>query len=335
MVFCTATQPYLDDLWSKNIKPVEIIPDTERLYTALSHRVRVKDAGKLTDSELIERLMAYNQVLCIVNTRKHAKKLYELMPYSEGNYHLSASMSPVHRSQKIEEIRKRLQRGEICRVVSTQLIEAGVDIDFPAVYRAIAGIDSIAQAAGRCNREGKRKGGEVWAFRPEQGVPDGWFLRMANLGEKILREHDDPLSPQAIKHFFGLRFDLEGELLDKHMILKKIEQSSKQLRFPFREIAQEFKFIEDFTTPIVIACREDGCRQLMKKAEYSETPGAFARKLQKYTVSIMPWDAADYEKAGMIRKVAGLFNVLEDEQMYDENLGVLPVNKADSRVFVF
>jgi CRISPR-associated endonuclease/helicase Cas3 len=228
-----------------------------------------------------------------------------------------------------------LQRGESCRVISTQLIEAGVDIDFPAVYRAIAGIDSIAQAAGRCNREGKRRQGEVWVFRPEQGVPDGWFLRMANLGEKILREHIDPLSSQAIKQFFGLRFDLEKEELDKHKIIKRFEESSKQLRFPFREIAEEFRFIEEIAVPIVVACRDDDCREVLRAAEYSESPGRFTRSLQKYTVSIMPWEIQAYEKAGVIRKVAGLFNVLEDEQIYDENLGILPIGSVDSRVFVY
>jgi len=335
VVFCTATQPNLDNLLSEYIKPVEIISDAARLYAAFSHRVQVKDAGALTDAELVERLAAFEQVLCIVNTRKHAKTLYELMTESEGNYHLSACMSPTHRSQKIKEIRERLQRGERCRVISTQLIEAGVDIDFPAVYRSIAGIDSIAQAAGRCNREGKRREGEVWVFRPEQGVPDGWFLRMANLGEKILREQDDPLSPQAIKQFFGLRFDLEKEELDKHKIIRRFEESSRQLRFPFREIAEEFKFIEEIAVPIVIACRDDGCREVLRAVEYSEAPGAFARKLQKYTVSIMPWEMAAYEKAGVIRKVAGLFNVLEDEQIYNENLGIIPIGSSDNRVFVF
>jgi len=335
VIFCTATQPNLDNLWGEYTKPVEIISDAARLYTAFSHRVQVKDAGALTDVELVEKLATHDQVLCVVNTRKHARTLYELMPESEGNYHLSACMSPTHRSKKIKEIRECLQKGERCRVISTQLIEAGVDIDFPAVYRAIAGIDSIAQAAGRCNREGKRREGEVWVFRPEQGVPDGWFLRMANLGEKILREQDDPLSPQAIKQFFGLRFDLEKEELDKHRIIRRFEESSKQLRFPFRKIAEEFKFIEEIAVPIVIACRDDGCREVVRAVEYSEAPGAFARKLQKYTVSIMPWEMAAYEKAGTIRKVADFFNVLEDEQIYDENLGILPIGSVDSRVFVY
>lgn len=334
VVLCTATQPNLDSLWGEGIKPLEIIPDADRLYEVLGKRIEVKDAGVQTDKELSEKLNAHKQVLCVVNTRKHARKLFELLDETEGNYHLSACMSPIHRSQKIKEIRERVAMGEQCRVISTQLIEAGVDLDFPIVFRSIAGIDSIAQAAGRCNREGKSGKGEVWFFRPEQGVPDGWFLRMAALGEKVLREYEDPLSPQAIKRFFELRFDLEGEDLDKYRFIRRFEETAKQLRFPFKEVAEEFKFIEEQTVPIVIAI-DDECINLLRKAEYSQSPGQFARKLQKYTVNIMPWELQAYEKAGLVHKLAGLFNVLEDDYYYDQNLGLLPLGSVDNRVMIY
>lgn len=335
IVLCTATQPNLENLWSKGINPLEIIPDAERLYDVLSKRVKVRDAGSLTDDELAERLLVLNQVLCVVNTRKHAKNLYKLLPEAKGNYHLSACMSPTHRSDQIRAIRQRLERGEQCRVISTQLIEAGVDVDFPTVYRASAGIDSIAQAAGRCNREGKRNEGEVWVFKPEQGVPDGWFLRMANLGDKVLREYDDPMSPQAIKQFFEFRFSLDREQLDQHNILRRFEETAKQLRFPFKEVAEEFKFIDDVTVPLVIACRDDGCSDILRKVEYSKFPARFARSLQKHTISVMPWEMQAYDKAGLVSKVAGLFNVLEDEYYYDENLGLLPIGNVDTRLLVY
>ncbi len=335
VVFCTATQPYLEKLWSKELKAREIIPDAERLYEVLSKRVTVKSAGILTDQQLVERLAAQKQVLCIVNTRKHARNLYKLLPEAEGNYHLSAYMYPKHRSNKIAEIRQRLEEGKVCRVISTQLIEAGVDVDFPAVYRAIAGIDAIAQAAGRCNREGGDLG-EVWVFIPEQGVPEGWFQRMAALGEKVLREYDDPLLPQAIKSFFELRFDLAGEQLDELGILKDFEECAHELLFPFRDIAEKFRFIDNVLVPVVIAT-EDECKDILTEAAYSEAPGAFARRLQKYTVGINPWEAIAYEneKAGIIRKIAGLFNVIEEVQYYDDNLGLLPLNNSETEVYVF
>jgi len=333
VVFCTATQPNLEKLWTKELHPVEIIPDAERLYEVLSKRVSVKSAGILKDEELVERLAAQDQALCIVNTRKHARSLYKLLPEGNGNYHLSAYMYPEHRSRKIAEIRQRLKEGKVCRVISTQLIEAGVDVDFPVVYRAIAGIDAIAQAAGRCNREGKREQGEVWVFFPEQGVPEGWFQRMATLGEKVLREYDDPLLPQAIKSFFTLRFDLAGEKLDELGIMKDFEECARELLFPFRGVAEKFRFIDNILVPVVIAI-DDECRDILGRAAFSTTPGAFARRLQKYTVGINPWEAEAYEKLGSIRKVAGLFNVMEEVQNYDGNLGLLPVKNLEEDIYV-
>jgi CRISPR-associated endonuclease/helicase Cas3 len=333
VVFCTATQPHLEKMWSKELRPIEIIPDAERLYEVLSKRVTVKSAGILTDQELVERLAVQKQVLCIVNTRKHARTLYELLPEAEGNYHLSAYMYPEHRSRKIAEIRQRLKEGKVCRVISTQLIEAGVDVDFPVVYRAIAGIDAIAQAAGRCNREGIGGQGEVWVFIPEQGVPEGWFQRMAALGERVLREYDDPLLPQAIKSFFELRFDLAGDQLDELGILKDFEECARELLFPFRDVAEKFRFIDDVSVSVVIAT-DNECKNILEKASYSDNPRAFARRLQKYTVGISPWEATAYEKTGSIRKVAGLFNVMEEVQNYDDNLGLLPLKSVEEEIYV-
>ena len=103
--------------------------------------------------ELAEDLLTHDRVLCIVSDRKSCRELYKLMP--QGSYHLSALMCGSHRSQVIAEIKQKLINNEVVRVISTQLVEAGVDVDFPIVYRALAGLDSIVQAAGRCNRKGR------------------------------------------------------------------------------------------------------------------------------------------------------------------------------------
>ena len=135
----------------------EIISDPERLYKNF-RRVEInylsKKQQKTTDKELIKKILGFKQVLCVVNTRCHARELYEQIDDKDGLYHLSALMCPIHRSEIIQKIKDDLKSNKKCRVVSTQLIEAGVDIDFPVVFRSIAGIDSIAQSAGRCNREG-------------------------------------------------------------------------------------------------------------------------------------------------------------------------------------
>ena len=158
IVLCTATQPALSttETFHDGLDNVhEIISDQSRLYQSLS-RVHTHNIGNISNDELSGRLLEERQVLCIVNTRKHARLIFELCRKreSEGFYHLSASMCPAHRTSVLSKIRSILANGKPCRAVSTQLVEAGVDIDFPAVYRASSGIDSIAQAAGRCNREG-------------------------------------------------------------------------------------------------------------------------------------------------------------------------------------
>ncbi|MEW6202981.1 MAG: CRISPR-associated helicase Cas3', partial [bacterium] len=185
IILCTATQPALskNEEFKSGLENVrEIISNPVDLYNQFK-RVQIsclsKNQGKTTDAELAKMILEHKQVLCVVNTRRHARELYEKMEDKEGLYHLSALMCPVHRSEIIQEIKLALKNNEKCRVVSTQLIEAGVDIDFPVVFRSFAGIDSIAQSAGRCNREGKLQAGKVYIFYPEQDLPIGYLRQGA------------------------------------------------------------------------------------------------------------------------------------------------------------
>ena len=168
-VLCTATQPAVQwrDDFRIGLEDVrEIIPDPPRLYANLK-RVAVEYLDKLTDAALAERIVEHDQVLCIVNTRRHARMLYEAIgERSEQHFHLSALMCPQHRTEVLTRIKDQLAARQTCRVISTQLIECGVDIDFPIVYRSLAGVDSIAQAAGRCNRNGAQTKGQ-----PSSSVP--------------------------------------------------------------------------------------------------------------------------------------------------------------------
>ena len=173
-VLCTATQPALSDLFGQfcpGLKIHELCPGVSQAFRNF-RRVTYRDGGRLSDTALAEALNQERQVLCIVNTRKAAQKVYNLLP-REGSFHLSTLMYPAHRKEVIGIIRQRLEDGLTCRVVSTSLIEAGVDVDFPAVYRELAGLDSIAQAAGRCNREGKRSADSslVTYFQSENPIP--------------------------------------------------------------------------------------------------------------------------------------------------------------------
>ena len=164
-ILCTATQPALNPLL-KDFLPgkdyEELCPDT-LFENPVFTRVIYKYIGKQSDDSVVQMLKKSKQVLCIVNTRKQAQEIFKKLP-EEGRFHLSTTMMAEHRITTIERIRKCLSKGQVCRVVSTSLIEAGVDIDFPMVLRELSGIDSILQAGGRCNREGKRDKEESYVY---------------------------------------------------------------------------------------------------------------------------------------------------------------------------
>jgi CRISPR-associated endonuclease/helicase Cas3 len=323
IVLCTATQPAIKSYLPSHLTAIELAPDPPRLYEALK-RVRVRKLGNLDDEALANRIAEHEQVLCIVNTRSHAAKLYRTVGEREveGVYHLSARMYPEHRSRKLREIRAALSAGELCRVVSTQLIEAGVDVDFPVVYRAMAGVDSIAQAAGRCNREGKLDSGEVYVYRPEQhGQPRGWLRETAAVAEMVMRTHDDPLSLDAVELYFTRLYDVEGERLDAKGIVRNLEENAKQLGFPFRWVDREFRIIEHEMIPIIIPLDPE-CDELVKQARWGGPSTGLSRAFQPYTVQVYHHEYITLAKNGVLEMVAGQYLVLRDLSIYKEDIGL-------------
>lgn len=211
-VVCTATQPVFEK--QKNFPQFsglsegsvrEIIKDVSGLYKNLK-RVEVilpkENSEPAAWNDLAAELSGLEQVLCIVSDRKSCRELYAPMP--KGTYHLSALMCAQHRSDVIAEIKDKLSKGESIWVISTQLVEAGVDIDFPVVYRAMAGLDSIAQAAGRCNREGKLnaegKLGKVVVFNAPRRAPVGTLRKATETAERLCKQGLD----NPIKRYFAL-----------------------------------------------------------------------------------------------------------------------------------
>ena len=298
VVFCTATQPALGkkDGFNGGFEDVrELAPDPRRLYTALK-RTRVEHRGQLKDSELAERLSESAQVLCIVNTRRHARELFLSLREAAGACHLTTLMCARHRRERLQGVRQRLKLGSPVRLIATSLVEAGVDLDFPVVWRAEAGLESIIQAAGRCNREGRASMGRVFVFTPAEGPgrkPPPEIAQFADAARSVMRIHaDDPMSLDAVKRYFRELYWQKGEeQLDAKRILRSCRERTSSLDFPFETIADEFRIIENTMAPLIVPWRgenddDDTPERLIYDLDKVERPGSVARKLQPFIVQV-------------------------------------------------
>ncbi|NMA66109.1 MAG: CRISPR-associated helicase Cas3' [Clostridiaceae bacterium] len=323
IVLSTATQPELAKFLK--IPIVEIIEQAELLYEKF-RRVEVHNIGSYNDEQLASEILQKKQALCIVNSRKHAQLLYENIKGSLEAFHLSARMCPVHRTIKLNIIRERLSNRQPCKVISTQLIEAGVDIDFPIVYRSLTGIDSIAQAAGRCNREGLIKYGQVYVFKSTEkhGKTQGWLNRTAEVAEMVMKDQIDILSLEAVKSYFKILYDIEGDGLDQKGILKSFQELDYDLSFPFAEVAEKFKIIENTMVSIIIPY-DDRCMELLERIKYDPYPLSLQRDLQPYTVSVYQYEFMELLQARVIESLYGVFHILSDMTYYDDDVGLLMI----------
>lgn len=324
-VLCSATQPSLKDKFPKEISTTEICENTESLYQFF-RRTKVVNRGKMEVSQIVQEMNNCNQVLCIVNNKKHAVEIYSKL-IVEGAFHLSTRMCPKHRKKVLKEIKQRLEQGLPCKVVSTQLIEAGVDVDFPVVYRAMAGIDSIVQAAGRCNREGKLEVGIVNIFEPEsiftKNMPNT-IKRPIKVAENIIKRFEDIFSPQAIKAYFEELYIFEGEEgLDVNNIYKKLEKGSEgcNFNFNFRQVASSFKLIDENTIPIIIEI-DDSSKELINKLRYIDECKSVLRALQPYTVNVYENEFEKMQGANKIEVINDGIYILRDINMYRKDTGL-------------
>jgi len=348
IVLCTATQPAFkeEDGFKGGLKNVRELAESEdrvtlnpkKLYEDF-RRVSVSHIGELNDAEIIKKLQENEQILCIVNTRKQAQLLYQGIAYLEGSFHLSTYMYAVHRKAVLEKIRTSLKEKQPCRVVSTSLIEAGVDVDFPCVMRSDAGLDSIAQAAGRCNREGKnvKEESHVWIFTAKDHVsPPELKIYADKMKEtlSIAEFNSDPLGLSAIQDYFS-RVYWQQEIgqfsqLDKHSILKTLQDSNIK-NLPFDWMAQKFKMICSTMKTVIVpydSLAIDAIEALENLPEW-ESVGQLARKLQIYTISVPQHLASELIKTRALQYVqpqrfGEQFLVLESGNMYEKNIGFNP-----------
>ena len=332
IVMCTATQPAVqaENGFYRGFENVrEIAPEPETLFAQL-RRTTVQHIGTQTDADLLAKLAEHPQMLVIVNNRRHARSLYDQAKHLDGTFHLTTLMCAKHRSQKLDEIRGRLKNGESCRVIATSLIEAGVDVDFPLVMRAEAGLDSVAQAAGRCNREGKRpsENSFVWIFAPEEQwkAPPELATQAAVMRLTADSFSDDLLSTQAVAAYFAELYQLKGSELDNKKILKMHNDTGQSLDFPFQTVADKFRMIESHMQPLIIPF--DGeAENLISSLHQADHIGGLLRKLQPYTVQIPEKALAALYKAGRIEPIneknfGKQFYTLIGLDLYDDVAGL-------------
>mgnify|MGYP000714901802 FL=1 len=316
LVLCTATQPSLGDLlrtYAPEHTVTELCPQTEEVYDRF-RRVTFRQAGILEDEALAERLGEYKQVLCVVNSRKAAQQIFDRLP-QEGSFHLSTLMIPAQRQTILEEIRRRLKDGEPCRVVSTSLIEAGVDVDFPTVYRELAGLDSILQAAGRCNREGKRPAEEsiVTIFERTE-LPPLLFRTAVGATRYALEDGRDPAAQETMQRYFHELRALSGETLDKYGIVKAFEDGISGCAMPFRTVAEKFHFIDENTSTVYVPIGDGAA--LIEQLKEGECSKGLYRKLGRYAVSV-------YDRHFKALYAAGALLTAQDVPALDEDSAIL------------
>ena len=330
-VLCTATQPAINfsDKFTAGLKNVrEIIRDVPNLFKQLK-RTEEFYTGNLSEQDVAAKLLENKQVLCIVNSRQQALDVFDAMPDTSENIHLSALMTPQHRTQKLKEIRQRLDSRQPCRVISTQLIEAGVDVDFPCVYRAVAGIDSIAQAAGRCNRNGKsRTPLRVYVFDFSDGVGCSYFRHAAQSAEKLFEPFAGRLTdPQCVQEYFDDYYWKNSQRMDADGIVESC-RPSQDGNIQFKDLAK-FQMIESATVPIIIALEGEAIK-LVDALTFAEHKGGILRKLQQYAVQVYPYQFDDL-KSWCENPVDGVW-VLHTDELYSEKTG-LKCNPPEGTAF--
>lgn len=331
VVLCTATQPYIDQFFTKEKKPREIISRPVKLYEECK-RVDVKYLNNISDEQLSQRLQENEKALCVVNTKKHAHLLYEKVSKicGEGIYHLSTHMYPEHRKDVLEKIRKRLKTEKKCIVISTSLIEAGVDISFPYVYRSLTGIDSIVQAAGRCNREGEsadeygnKANGKVYVFESSesQAMPKGWMSYTASIGKEILSRFEDPISLDAIEEYFKQLFSRDSTVLDKKEIFE--EYNRNLLHYNFKELSEKLSLIDSPTHPIIIQNKIEA-QKWVKELQFAQYPLSIVRKLQKYMVNVYSYELNKLiNDKSVVLVQDGLYVLDDDDSLYSDTEGLI------------
>lgn len=336
-------------------KNAEIVPDlvkTVDAFKRVSIINKVEKGGWSLEkiASFTEEVMAeHESLLIILNTKSDVRKLYQML--NELNlaevYHLSTSMCPAHRTKKLDKIRKKLGEEKII-CVSTQLIEAGVDISFESVIRSQAGLDSIAQAAGRCNRNGEREEGNVYIIRSaEENLSKLPEIRIGGevLDNYILKDEkfaNNYLSPQAIETYFryfdaeagreikivppSLDYPLICHLNGRHPNAQKGGTISKGM---FKTVERYFEAIESPTTSVIVPYGEgEEIIALLNQDLDMKEFNNIMKKAQQYSVNLFDYDMQNLSQYNLLAPLYDNSIYCLTEQAYDENFGVTTTGEA-------
>lgn len=339
-LFTTASQPVLSGL-IEGCNPnanfhglddvIELIPPSAKLHEKLRRvRLDIDDAPRTYD-EIAKALSQHDRVLCIVNTRRDAKEVYKRLPKEGLTLHLSRMMCPDHVSETIKQITEALddEANKVVRVVATQLVEAGVDIDFPVVYRQEAGLDSVLQAAGRCNREGKRKlcVTHVFSLAKEHNLPPG-DISNANNARLNLRQDSDWFAPKTMASYFKQRYSRE-ETFDKRGIKGYLYHPTAIM---YETAAKAFRLIEDGSIPLIVVWKDSlGLVEQLKQQGPSYT---LMKQLAKYSVNVYQSDFRALCQTGAVKEVIEGVFVVDQKAQYDEQLGLLIENQWEDKLLL-
>ena len=331
-VLCTATQPaigkYINDMRPNTVvKEITDISDAQR---HLFDRTRIEFTGTVSQPDLADQIAAQTQALCVVNTRDKAQALYTQVKQRCDNdddvYCLTTLQCPYDRQTIIDEIRTKLANNQPCRVISTSLIEAGVDLDFPTAWRQTAGLDSILQIAGRCNRNGKRNKDDSIVTVFDDGERTPRYIKQ-NVDAIALTHsiYDDVTSADAIRSYFNALFGLKGDnTLDKHDILKQ----SASTTMPFAHVANDVNIVSNDNIDIIIN-RNDTADKLIDQLRNGYANRTTMRQLSIYSISI-PKHQFDKITTSVdiveIGRTGHTVAVLNDPNMYAPRQGLMMDN---------
>lgn len=336
-VLCTATQPSLKPLFPKQIMIKEICPDVKGQYEFFKRMV-LKNAGELSEGQLVQRLKKEKQVLCILNSRRRVQQVYQALKDEGAAIHLSTFMYPKHRKRLLKTVRELLKNGMPCRLVSTSLVEAGVDFDFQTVYRELAGVDSVIQAAGRCNREGKRPREDcstiIFTLEKNDGIHNPSTLKLPiKVAEQVVEEYEDITSLEAIDSYFSRLYHFKGEGLDAKNIVGQLEDGRRTYLFPFATVAKQFRLIENDTRTVLID-KEPEAKEIVERIRRGEHSRQLMRDAGQYCVNIYEADFEMLNGAGRLEAIPMELYILRNREQYTEETGLeIQVERGEAVFF--